>query len=159
MSEKAALGSWSSGLCGCFSDCSSCCLTFWCPCASFGRIGEIVDKGTTSCCLHGSLFCLLGGFSYLAGIYACMYRTKIRRQYGIEGHQCADFLLSCFCSACTLCQEYRELQARGFDVSAECIYRLERECPNAHEWRDGGSGSERWHEPLGQACLSFAPPA
>ncbi|RDX76552.1 Protein PLANT CADMIUM RESISTANCE 3, partial [Mucuna pruriens] len=53
-----------------------------------------------------------------AGFYTCIYRTKIRRQYGIQGHQCTDFLLSCFCSPCTICQEYRELQARGFDLSA-----------------------------------------
>ncbi|KAJ0726950.1 putative PLAC8 motif-containing protein [Helianthus annuus] len=38
---------WSTGLCDCGKDSSSCCLTCWCPCITFGRIGEIVDKGTT----------------------------------------------------------------------------------------------------------------
>ncbi|KAG6399046.1 hypothetical protein SASPL_140520 [Salvia splendens] len=35
---------WSTGLYGCFSDCDSCCLTLWCPCITFGRISEIVDR-------------------------------------------------------------------------------------------------------------------
>ncbi|CDP21865.1 unnamed protein product [Coffea canephora] len=36
---------WSSGLCDCIKDCRSCCLTCWCPCITFGRVAEIVDKG------------------------------------------------------------------------------------------------------------------
>ncbi|KAK7400414.1 hypothetical protein VNO78_11620 [Psophocarpus tetragonolobus] len=116
--NKGVVGSWSSGLCDCFSDCGSCCLTLWCPCVSFGRVGEIVDRGTASCCVHGTLFCLLGGWTYFAGIYTCIYRTKLRKQYGIEGHQCKDCLAGCFCNTCTICQAYRELHARGFDVAA-----------------------------------------
>ncbi|CAN1181396.1 Protein PLANT CADMIUM RESISTANCE 2 [Linum perenne] len=38
---------WSTGLCDCLDDCSSCCLTIWCPCITFGRIAEIVDRGST----------------------------------------------------------------------------------------------------------------
>nr|KYP61549.1 Uncharacterized protein At1g14870 family [Cajanus cajan] len=96
----------------------SVCLTLWCPCISFGRIAEIVDKGTTTCCVHGILFCLLGGFTNVASIYACLYRTKIRRLYGIEGNQCCDCVVSCCCVSLSICQEYRELQARGFHVSS-----------------------------------------
>ncbi|KAH7834882.1 hypothetical protein Vadar_020596 [Vaccinium darrowii] len=40
-------GPWSTGLCGCCEDVSSCCLTCWCPCVAFGRIAEIVDRGST----------------------------------------------------------------------------------------------------------------
>ncbi|KAM0047580.1 putative PLAC8 motif-containing protein [Helianthus debilis subsp. tardiflorus] len=42
---------WSTGLCDCGKDWSSCCLTCWCPCITSGRIAEIVDKGTTCKCL------------------------------------------------------------------------------------------------------------
>ncbi|KAL8268965.1 hypothetical protein R6Q59_002763 [Mikania micrantha] len=49
----AAPGQWSTGLCDCGEDCSNCCLTFWCPCITFGRIAEVLDKGTT--CWEGNL--------------------------------------------------------------------------------------------------------
>ncbi|KAJ6791416.1 cell number regulator 2-like [Iris pallida] len=38
---------WSTGLCDCTDDCGNCCTTFWCPCVTFGRVAEIVDKGST----------------------------------------------------------------------------------------------------------------
>ncbi|KAK1605637.1 hypothetical protein QYE76_029310 [Lolium multiflorum] len=41
------VGEWSVGLFDCFGDFGTCCLTFWCPCVTFGRIAEIVDKGST----------------------------------------------------------------------------------------------------------------
>ncbi|BAT72752.1 Protein PLANT CADMIUM RESISTANCE 2 [Vigna angularis] len=119
MTEKVAYGSWSTGLCDCFSDCSSCCLTFWCPCVSFGRVAEILDKGSTSCCLHGSLFYILAIFTHVGGcIYSWVYRAKLREAYGIEGHHCTDCLVSCFCPHLSICQEYRELKARGFHMSS-----------------------------------------
>ncbi|GKV43337.1 hypothetical protein SLEP1_g50640 [Rubroshorea leprosula] len=40
-------GPWSSNLCGCFSNCANCCMTFWCPCVTFGQIAEILDRGST----------------------------------------------------------------------------------------------------------------
>ena len=35
------------------------CLTFFCPCVTFGRIAGIVDQGATSCCASGALYFLL----------------------------------------------------------------------------------------------------
>ncbi|KVH97681.1 Uncharacterized protein family Cys-rich [Cynara cardunculus var. scolymus] len=46
-SQCATTGQWSTGLCDCTSDASNCCRTIFCPCVTFGRIAEIVDKGTT----------------------------------------------------------------------------------------------------------------
>ncbi|XP_028759008.1 protein PLANT CADMIUM RESISTANCE 3-like [Neltuma alba] len=109
---------WSSGLCGCCSDCGTCCLTMWCPCVTFGRIAEIVDRGTTSCCAQGTIFCILGGFSHFVSCLACIYRTKLRNEYNIRGNEACDCLASCFCPHMALCQECRELKARGFDMSA-----------------------------------------
>ncbi|PIN13498.1 hypothetical protein CDL12_13883 [Handroanthus impetiginosus] len=40
-------GPWSTGLCDCFSDVPNCCITWWCPCITFGQIAEIVDRGST----------------------------------------------------------------------------------------------------------------
>ncbi|KAI3720139.1 hypothetical protein L6452_21050 [Arctium lappa] len=45
---------WSSGLCDCCSEVSTCCFVYWCPCIDFGEIAEILDEGTTyanTCCL------------------------------------------------------------------------------------------------------------
>ncbi|CAH1417030.1 unnamed protein product [Lactuca virosa] len=52
-------GQWSTGLCDCGKDVPNCCLTCWCPCISFGRIAEVVDKGTTSCGVSGALYSIL----------------------------------------------------------------------------------------------------
>ncbi|XWS69791.1 hypothetical protein CRYUN_Cryun04dG0209000 [Craigia yunnanensis] len=38
---------WSTGLCDCCDAFNSCCLTCWCPCVTFGRIAEMVDRGST----------------------------------------------------------------------------------------------------------------
>ncbi|KAK2439513.1 protein PLANT CADMIUM RESISTANCE [Trifolium repens] len=38
---------WSTGLCNCCSNVVTCCLTCWCPCITFGRVAEIIDKGST----------------------------------------------------------------------------------------------------------------
>ncbi|KAI4357594.1 hypothetical protein L6164_001532 [Bauhinia variegata] len=114
-----ALADWSTGFFDCCSDGSSCCLTCWCPCVTFGRIAEIVDRGATGCCVHGTLYCLLGGFTHLGpSVYAWIYRTKMRKTYNIDGNECRDCLASCFCVNVSLCQQYRELKNRGYDLSA-----------------------------------------
>jgi len=120
------------------------CLTLWCPCVSFGRVAEILDKGSSckcvielinchflnfcfcelifvsaACCLHGSLFYVLAAFTHVGGcIYAWLYRVKLREVYGIEGHHCSDCVVSLLCLHLSICQEYRELKARGFRMSA-----------------------------------------
>uniref|UniRef100_A0A2P2MA66 Protein PLANT CADMIUM RESISTANCE 2-like n=1 Tax=Rhizophora mucronata TaxID=61149 RepID=A0A2P2MA66_RHIMU len=110
-------GAWSSDLCDCFSDVPSCCLTCWCPCISFGRIAEIVDQGATTCTTGGAIYAILAYFTGYACIYSCVYRSKLRKQYALEERPCNDCLVHCCCESCALCQEYRELQSRGFDMA------------------------------------------
>ncbi|CDP00819.1 unnamed protein product [Coffea canephora] len=112
---------WSTGLCDCTKDCRSCCLTCWCPCVAFGRNAEIVDKGQNSCFLMGCIFYLLNLTCHYVGcswIISMGYRSKLRKQYGIKGGSCQDCLIHFCCQSCALCQEYRELESQGFDVSA-----------------------------------------
>ncbi|KAJ6356717.1 hypothetical protein OIU78_004754 [Salix suchowensis] len=92
---------WSSGLCDCCSDPPGCCLTLFCPCITFGRIAEITDKGETRDCL-----------------YSCFYRSKLRKEHMLEESPCNDCLVHWCCEPCALCQEYRELKHRGFDMAA-----------------------------------------
>ncbi|KAK9074552.1 hypothetical protein SSX86_007150 [Deinandra increscens subsp. villosa] len=108
---------WSSGLCDCTTDVSNCCITCWCPCITFGQIAEIADKGTTSCAVHGVLYTILLTVTGCQFIYSCMYRSKIRQQYMLPEDPCNDCLLHFCCEPCAMCQEYRELKHRGFDMS------------------------------------------
>ncbi|KAJ0537682.1 putative PLAC8 motif-containing protein [Helianthus annuus] len=161
---------WSSSLCACCSDVPNCCLTCWCPCITFGQIAEIVDKGNTSCGVHGTLYAIIEALTCCGCLYSCAYRTKMRSQYGLKESPCNDCLVhfccestacgvhgtlyaiiealtccgclySCAyrtkmrsqyglkespcndclvhfcCERCALCQEYRELKLRGFDIS------------------------------------------
>jgi len=53
------------------------CLTFFCPCVTFGRIAGIVDQGATSCCASGALYFLLSAVTGLGYLYSCGYRSKL----------------------------------------------------------------------------------
>ncbi|XP_042485667.1 cell number regulator 10-like [Macadamia integrifolia] len=114
---SSAPAPWSSGLCDCFTDLKSCCLTFWCPCVAFGQISEIVDEGSSSCVLNGAIYALIlyctGGCQFW---YSCCYRSKMRGLYNLEEGPCGDCLVHFCCEPCAICQEYRELESRGFDV-------------------------------------------
>ncbi|OEL30226.1 Protein PLANT CADMIUM RESISTANCE 3 [Dichanthelium oligosanthes] len=121
-----AAGAWSSGLCDCCDDAGGCCLTFFCPCITFGRIAGIVDQGATSCCVSGTLYFLLSAVTGLGCLYSCCYRSRLRSQYGLTEKPCADCCVHFCCEACALCQEYRELKARGFDMSIGWQGNMER---------------------------------
>ncbi|KAL2455276.1 Protein PLANT CADMIUM RESISTANCE 3 [Forsythia ovata] len=84
---------WSTGLCDCFSDVSN------------------------SCVASGALYTLIACITGCAWIYSCSYRTKMRKQFMLPGNPCADCLVHFCCETCALCQEYRELKKRGFDMS------------------------------------------
>ncbi|KAF8020929.1 hypothetical protein BT93_G1363 [Corymbia citriodora subsp. variegata] len=107
---------WNTSLFGCFDDFKSCCLTFWCPCITFGRISEIVDKGATSCISNGAIFALLYHLNTCVCLYSCSYRTKMRRELRLKQDPCNDCLVHYFCMHCALCQEYRELKSRGINL-------------------------------------------
>lgn len=108
---------WSTGLCDCFSDVRNCCITCWCPCITFGQVAEIVDKGSSSCGANGALYTLIACVTGCSCFYSCFYRTKMRQQYMLKEQPCGDCLLHCFCESCALCQEYRELKNRGYDMA------------------------------------------
>jgi hypothetical protein len=66
--------------------------------------------------------CLCGGVSYYAlchlgcaCLYTCTYRTKLRALYSLPEDPCGDCCVHFWCTACALCQEYRELNNRGLD--------------------------------------------
>ncbi|KAH7575237.1 hypothetical protein ACOSP7_005304 [Xanthoceras sorbifolium] len=108
-------GQWSTGLCHCCDDPANCFISCFCPCITFGQISEIADRGSSSCAGNGVIYGLLlmTGFACL---YSCCYRSKLRGQYDLEESPCVDCLVHFCCETCALCQEYRELKNRGFDM-------------------------------------------
>lgn len=67
------------------------------------------------CAESGILYGLLG-LTGFACLFSCSYRSKLRAQYDLEEAPCVDCLVHFFCATCALCQEYRELKSRGFDM-------------------------------------------
>ncbi|XP_073010304.1 cell number regulator 1-like [Typha latifolia] len=109
------LRQWSTGLCHCLDDPGNCLITCLCPCITFGQIAEIVDRGTCPCVASGmvyGLLCLTG----MGCLYSCFYRSKMRGEYDLAEAPAADCLVHFCCETCALCQEYRELKNRGFDL-------------------------------------------
>ncbi|XP_021316081.1 cell number regulator 11 isoform X1 [Sorghum bicolor] len=152
-------GEWSVGLCDCFGDFNTCCLTFWCPCVTFGRTAEIVDRGSicmcstyphhhllifsmkkfififlvdacikaisllgslsrlfAACCMNGTLYYLLATIG-CQWLYGCTKRSSMRTQYNLQESPCLDCCVHFWCGPCALCQEYRELEKRGFNMA------------------------------------------
>ncbi|KAI4330286.1 hypothetical protein MLD38_028586 [Melastoma candidum] len=116
VTPSGAVTPWSSGLCHCFDDPQNCLITCFCPCVTFGQIAEIVNKGSISCAATGAIYAILGLVG-LPCIYSCLYRSRLRGQYDVEESPAADCLVHFCCEPCALCQEYRELHGRGFDMA------------------------------------------
>nr|D9HP27.1 RecName: Full=Cell number regulator 11; AltName: Full=ZmCNR11 [Zea mays]ADI48425.1 cell number regulator 11 [Zea mays] len=115
LADQSMPGEWSVGLCDCFGDLHTCCLTLWCPCVTFGRTAEIVDRGST-CCMSGTLYYLLSTIGW-QWLYGCAKRSSMRSQYSLRESPCMDCCVHFWCGPCALCQEYTELQKRGFHMA------------------------------------------
>eukprot|EP00253_Pinus_taeda_P000671 PITA_00671 len=116
---------WTTGLCDCGEDCSTCCLTCWCPCIAFGQMAEIIDNGSTSCCVSGAVYYLLMHVA-CTPCYTCFYRKKLRAKFNLEAAPCGDCLVHCCCQQCALCQEYRQLTNSGLDPALGWAVNMER---------------------------------
>jgi len=102
-------------------------VTCLCPCITFGQIAEIIDRGSTSCGTSGALYTLVMLLTGCQCVFSCFYRAKMRAQYGLRESPCADCLVHCCCECCALCQEYRELKKRGFDMKLGWHANMERQ--------------------------------
>ncbi|KAF7851914.1 hypothetical protein BT93_L1628 [Corymbia citriodora subsp. variegata] len=114
--EGAVPVKWTTGLYDCCEDPSNCIITCCCPCITFGRNVEIIDRGATSCFVGGLNYFLLA-YVGVGCLYTCSYRKKMRSVHSLQEDPCADCLVHWCCISCALCQEHRELKNRGFDPS------------------------------------------
>ncbi|KAI3762537.1 hypothetical protein L1987_52967 [Smallanthus sonchifolius] len=115
---------WSTGLFQCTSNMKNCFVTTLCPCVTFGEIAEILTEGhtpwyepTTLCAYLGAASFIFVFLLWLAFPYTCLYRVKMRRKYKLKGSLIGDCAINAFCGWCALCQQYRELDHQGFNVS------------------------------------------
>ncbi|XP_052236849.1 uncharacterized protein LOC127848422 [Dreissena polymorpha] len=90
---------WSTGLCGCFSDCGSTCKVMCCFQATLCDL----STRTGDCCC--TALCMPA--------YLPAYRARIRTIGGIQGDICYDILAVGCCPELALCQMMRELDAMG----------------------------------------------
>lgn len=100
---------WRASLCGCFDDCGSCCMGFWCPCILQGQNME--KLGQTDACTGCALWYVLSLFG-LCGCYAAGTRSVMRQQFGLKGSGFGACTAHTCCSGCAICQDAREIQYR-----------------------------------------------
>lgn len=70
-----------------------------------------------ACFAIGCIYYLMH-WTRCGALYTCTYRARMRKEYNLAGDNCTDCFTSCFCEYCVICQQYRELKNRGFDLSA-----------------------------------------
>eukprot|EP00741_Cyanophora_paradoxa_P003778 tig00000093_g3672.t1 len=108
---------YSTGLCDCHKDWTICFITCVCPDIQIGLNEEAFDGGSCcgTCCLHGTM----DGLAWGSGttVMGSMKRTKYRRAYNLEGscgnNSIGDYCIYCWCPCCAICQDAREIKARG----------------------------------------------
>merc|ERR1712048_751039 len=101
--RPATMGEWKEGLCGCFSNCGVCVMTYFLPCVTAGKNAEAVGE---SCFKFGCLS-ILGVIGWWS---RATIRGKIREAKGIEATDCNDCLMVIFCPLCALVQEATEME-------------------------------------------------
>ncbi|KAI4369060.1 hypothetical protein MLD38_017551 [Melastoma candidum] len=72
-----------------------------------------------ACGLNGAIYCLLVGATGCTCFYSMAYRTKMRKQFALNGSAYED--CHCCCQSCALTQEYIELKNRGYDLSISWV--------------------------------------
>ncbi|KAD2393582.1 hypothetical protein R6Q59_012124 [Mikania micrantha] len=114
--QQAIIPTWSTGLFECFDDIPTLLITAFAPCVTFGQIAEMVDRGQNSCGLYAMLHAGILYFTGCGCMLSAYYRIKMSQIYKLPNDPLINILVHLLCEPCALCQEYRELQARGFNM-------------------------------------------
>ncbi|GLC55909.1 hypothetical protein PLESTB_001043000 [Pleodorina starrii] len=116
--KTPASNAWTTKLCDCCGEptgCKFCWYAYCCACCAYGSNVDLMEPVV---CCGGE--CLPACLAYAGMVYMgcpCILQTMtrgyIRNKYGIPGSACGDFMIAWCCSACSMCQERRELLIRG----------------------------------------------
>jgi len=108
---------------GCCSPIETCCLTYCCPCITFGKIHHRTRKSgsmegyepiNTSCLLFLASMCV-----GLHWIPESMQRSDIRHKYNLQGSCITDIAIACCCALCDLVQQEKETESREKLVASQ----------------------------------------
>lgn len=75
----------------------------------------IIYNFTAACYNNGLLYFQWSNIG-APWIISCINREKMRVVYSLPPDPCGDCLVHFWCGPCALCQEYRELTNKGFDM-------------------------------------------
>lgn len=111
---------WSSSLCSCGPDISTCLTGLFCPCILYGRTSHRLSqksakKDPTDMLGHSATngHCLLMSAACgLWWLFPMLQRTRIRHMYKLEGSLGGDLLRGCCCCCCVTVQNEREVSGR-----------------------------------------------
>lgn len=108
---------WSSGVCGCFEDCNSCCYAYWCHqcflCTLATKMNECYC-GPHCCGTTALTACTCAPAA--PNVFLIAMRSKLRGQLGIRGSICEDICCLWCCEFCAVTQMYRELTHIGWQT-------------------------------------------
>ncbi|KGN46557.1 cell number regulator 6 [Cucumis sativus] len=129
---------WTTGICGCFQDISTCWRGMLCPCVLFGENVETLREEIpwqNACVCHA--MCVEGGMAvaaatalfhgidpqtsflisetllfawWMCGIYTGLFRQSLQKKYHLKNSPCDPCLVHCCMHWCALCQENREMR-------------------------------------------------
>eukprot|EP00163_Fabomonas_tropica_P027034 TRINITY_DN5114_c2_g3_i2.p1 TRINITY_DN5114_c2_g3~~TRINITY_DN5114_c2_g3_i2.p1 ORF type:complete len:143 (-),score=34.54 TRINITY_DN5114_c2_g3_i2:510-938(-) len=111
------MAEWNSGLFGCFNDPKICIIGMCCPCVLHGlNASQVVDthpigpEAINKAPISIGVCCV--AYSCCGCCVHCVTRGKLREKFGLAP-SCPDLIAAWCCGPCALCQDGRELKARG----------------------------------------------
>ncbi len=99
---------WSSNLCDCCIDSSSCLYAFTCPCMAFSKISNHIRE-ENNCC-SGSGRCICCCIMPCSVFITSPYRKQFRVKYNLPAKPCNDCCVSLWCPCCSISQQLREIK-------------------------------------------------